>query len=501
MAVEHSELVRQRRLAGLAESMDGKLRQPPTNLQAEQSLLGAILSNNKAFGRVADFLQPHHFADALHGRIYAECARRILAGQVADPVTLMHWFRADSEMPEVGPAYLVDLLSAMVGIINAADYGKTIRQCWTRRETIQAAQELMEEAYNSDGDIESCLGRVNHAVDTAMSSEKAEVVMFDSAMTKALRDVDEAMRTQGVVGLHIGPEFPRTRRLVRFIGGKFILVGGDTGMGKSALVWKWAVNAATHIRERLDSGVPLSELGGLLGISLEMDSSSIALRAACSFSGVPYDEAEAGRITSMQRELLEEARVALARLPIVFVAVGGMTPGMIRMRARQAQRRFGGKLAGIIIDHLQLMDAEADAARGGGAWAMKSIINTMIDFPKQFECPVIALSQVMAAEIAKRANKRPHEGDYAWGKALGQAADYAFFVYREEYYLRRERPYPEAGEAPHLYEERLDTWQAAIDRVAGKAELIAAKVRGGMPQTILMLFDGPTMTFNEEPGV
>ena len=475
------------------------LRQLPSNVAAEQALLGAVLSNNKAFGRVAEFLHPHHFADVLHGRIYAECARRILAAQVADPVTLGHWYRADPGAEEAGPGYLADLLTAMVGIINAGDYGRAIRACWVRREAIQAARDLLEQAYSPDGDIEESLGRLNHSIDTAISSERAEVMMFDGAIAKALKNVDEAVRTNGSVGLNIGPEFSRVRRLVRFIGGKLILVGGDTGMGKSALVWKWAVNAAISIRDRMDTGTMLQDVGGILGISLEMDSASIALRAACSFSGVPYDDAEAGRITPIQRDLLEEARVALKRLPIVFVAVGGMTPGMVRMRARQAQRRFGGKLAGIIIDHLQLMDAEADAARGGGAWAMKSIINTMIDFPKQFDCPVIGLSQVKADEIAKRQNKRPHEGDYAWGKALGQAADYALFVYREEYYLRRERPYPQLGEAPHLYQERLDNWQAAIDRVAGKAELIGAKLRGGMPLNVPLLFNGPTMTFEEEP--
>ncbi len=99
-------------------------RMPPTNVEAEQALLGALLSNNKAFDRVADFLSPDHFADPIHARIFAAIARRIDASQVADPVTLRAEFEHAGILDEVGgTAYLGTLLTAMVGIINAGDYG------------------------------------------------------------------------------------------------------------------------------------------------------------------------------------------------------------------------------------------------------------------------------------------------------------------------------------------------------------------------------------------
>ena len=106
-------------------------RLPPTNLQAEQALLGALLANNKAYERVSEFLQPEHFADAVHARIYAAIARRVEAQQLADAVTLKAEFEHSGVLEEVGGvAYLAQLLTAMVGIINAGEYGRAVHDAW-----------------------------------------------------------------------------------------------------------------------------------------------------------------------------------------------------------------------------------------------------------------------------------------------------------------------------------------------------------------------------------
>src|ERR687885_2249144 len=112
-------------------------RVPPPNLQAEQALLGALLANNKAYERVSEFLAPEHFADPLHGRIFKAIQRRIEAGQLADVVTLRPEFEHSGLLDEVGgPAYLAQLLSAMVGVINAGEYGRVIFDAHLRRQLI-----------------------------------------------------------------------------------------------------------------------------------------------------------------------------------------------------------------------------------------------------------------------------------------------------------------------------------------------------------------------------
>ena len=131
-------------------------RLPPANLEAEQALLGALLANNKAYERVSEFLAPEHFADAVHGRIFAAIQRRIEAGQLADAVTLRAEFEHSGLLDEVGgAAYLARLLSAMVGIINAGEYGKVIHDCWMRRQLIDLGETVVNRAFGAEAELDA----------------------------------------------------------------------------------------------------------------------------------------------------------------------------------------------------------------------------------------------------------------------------------------------------------------------------------------------------------
>src|SRR5271166_1299329 len=130
-------------------------RLPPANIQAEQALLGALLANNRAFERVADFLQPEHFADPVHGRIYQAIARRVDAGNLADAITLKAEFEHAGVLDEVGGvAYLGQLLSAMVGIINAGEYGRAIYDAWMRRQLIDIGETVVNNAFGAEPELD-----------------------------------------------------------------------------------------------------------------------------------------------------------------------------------------------------------------------------------------------------------------------------------------------------------------------------------------------------------
>jgi replicative DNA helicase len=130
-------------------------RLPPSNLQAEQALLGALLANNKAYERVSEFLAPEHFADPIHGRIYQAIQRRVEAGQLADAVTLKAEFEHAGILEEVGgTAYLTQLLTAMVGIINAGDYGRAIHDAWLRRQLIDVGETVVNNAFGADAELD-----------------------------------------------------------------------------------------------------------------------------------------------------------------------------------------------------------------------------------------------------------------------------------------------------------------------------------------------------------
>ena len=130
-------------------------RLPPSNTQAEQALLGALLANNKAYDRVSEFLAPEHFADPLHGRIFQAVTRRIEAGQLADAVTLRAEFEHSGLLDEVGGvAYLGQLLTAMVGIINAGEYGRAIHDAWLRRQLIDIGETVVNNAFGAEPELD-----------------------------------------------------------------------------------------------------------------------------------------------------------------------------------------------------------------------------------------------------------------------------------------------------------------------------------------------------------
>src|SRR6201996_3348703 len=129
-------------------------RLPPANVQAEQALLGALLANNRAYERVSEFLAPEHFADPINGRIFQAISRRVEAGQLADAVTLKAEFEHSGILEEVGgTAYLAQLLTAMVGIINAGEYGRTIHDTWLRRQLIDIGETVVNNAFGAMADL------------------------------------------------------------------------------------------------------------------------------------------------------------------------------------------------------------------------------------------------------------------------------------------------------------------------------------------------------------
>src|SRR6202049_4857484 len=138
----------------LREGTETPYRTPPHNTEAEQALLAAILANNPPFHRVSEFLLPDHFAEGVHGRIFAAIAKLIERGQIANPVTLKNLFDQDGALTEIGGAqYLARLATSMVTIINAGDYGRTIHDLYLRRQLISIGDDVVNDAYAQDIDI------------------------------------------------------------------------------------------------------------------------------------------------------------------------------------------------------------------------------------------------------------------------------------------------------------------------------------------------------------
>ena len=211
-------------------------RMPPANLEAEQALLGAIFANNKAFHHVVAFLKPEHFADPVHSHIYRECARLILRGSLADAVTLKAVFEQSGTLEEVGgTSYLVQLLSAMVGIVNAGEYGRAIHDAWLRRQLIDIGETVVNRAFGGDVNLdgEAQLAAASDALldlSTGAAKDAPEVSAGDAARM-AVRRAEEAARGVGGGALSSGLG-PLDAVMGKLWPEWFFVLGGRPGMGK-----------------------------------------------------------------------------------------------------------------------------------------------------------------------------------------------------------------------------------------------------------------------------
>src|SRR5215470_10821523 len=227
-------------------------RLPPANLQAEQALLGALLANNRAYERISEFLAPEHFADPIHGRIFQAIARRIEAGQLADAVTLKAEFEHSGVLEEVGgTAYLAQLLTAMVGIINAGEYGRAVHDAWLRRQLIDIGETVVNNAFGADAELDGArqIEAAEHSLFQLATDGAASggFMTFDLALTAAIKGAERAFnRTGHVSGLTSGLR-DLDAKMGGLHGSDLVVLAGRPGMGKTSLATAVAFGAAKSL--------------------------------------------------------------------------------------------------------------------------------------------------------------------------------------------------------------------------------------------------------------
>ncbi len=470
-------------------------RRPPANDQAEYALLGSIFANSRALYTVVEFLRPEHFVLPLHGRIYTEASRRILAGGVADPISLKAWFEGDAEAHTVGgPSYLAQLLAAMVGVINAREYGQAILDCWQRRAVIAIGEDLVNGAFagSSDDTGSSLISTTIDKLDgvAAGAGEERKATTWDAAMDAAIAGMEQAMQGGGPVGLSTG-----MKAVDDALGGlekqTMTVVAGRPGMGKSALAIQWAVSVARAAREQHRAG---GAKAGVLVVSLEMSAPQLARRILAWVANTPGEAIRKGHVSQDQVDRIVQARHEMAGLPLSIEDCSGLSMGMIRLKARAARRRHGLSL--VVIDHLHIVRPDAIDVRNGQTAAIGKISNSLKQLAKEFDCPVVALAQLNRG-LESRDDKRPTLADLRQAGEIEQDADAVAFIYRGEYYLPKGDLEQHAGETQAAYADRCARLEDNRRRLHGRAELILEKVREGQPRTIPLLWHGATTSFSE----
>ncbi len=477
-------------------------RLPPANLAAEQALLGALLANNRAYERVSEFLAPEHFADPVHGRIYKAVQRRVEAGQLADVVTLRPEFEHSGDLDEVGgTAYLAQLLSAMVGIINAGEYGRLIHDSFLRRQLIDVGETLVNNAFGADEDLHDAKSQIEAAEQQLFNlategNSEGGYITFEKALTAAVEAAERAFSTPGgVSGLPSGlRDFDAKTGGLH--GSDLLILAGRPAMGKTALATKMAFGAAKAlVRLAQEAGGPAAVPKGCVAIfSLEMSADQLATRLLAEESRISGDRIRRGDISQRDFDRFVEVSRELSTLPLVIDDTPAITVSALRTRCRRLARTRGLDL--VIVDYLQLMRPAAGTRPESRVLEISMITQGLKAIAKELSVPVIALSQLSRA-VEQREDKRPQLSDLRESGSIEQDADMVMFVYRDEYYLAQRAPKEMSFDNGGKFEEAMTKWQADMERAHNKAELIIGKSRHGPTGTIHLFFEADYTRFGD----
>lgn len=470
---------------------DPNYRQAPHNIEAEQALLGAVLVNNEAFYRVSDFLEPKHFFEPIHQKIYEVTASIIRAGKVATPVTLKTFLPPDADVAGMSaPVYLARLAAEATTVINAADYGRTIYDLSTRRDLIRIGEDMVNLAYDAPVDFAPQV-----QIDDAERRlyELAETGRYDGGFLKfsdALKDaVDLASKAYQRDG-HLSGLATGLIELDSLMGGlqksDLVIIAGRPGMGKTALATNIAYNIAIDYRgQPRPDGTIETVSGGIVGFfSLEMSAEQLATRILSEQTEIPSSKVRRGDISEEDFSKLAAAAQTMQSIPLFIDETGGISIAQLTARARRLKRQRGLDL--MVVDYLQLLSGSSRRAHEGRVQEVTEITTGLKALAKELEVPVLALSQ-LSRQVESRDDKRPQLSDLRESGSIEQDADVVLFVYREEYYLKNKEPREGS--------EEWFKWESEMKAAENRAELIIGKQRHGPTGTVKTLFESHVTRF------
>lgn len=472
------------------EQAGDSYRTAPHNLEAEQALLGAILINNDAFYRVSDFLEPGHFAEPIHQRLFEIVGEIIRAGKTATPVTVKTFLPPDFRVAEFnGAQYLARLAAEATTIINSADYGRAIYDLAVRRSLILIGEDMVNIAYDAPVDmapqsqIEDAERRLYELAEHGRSD--SGFTSFESALHTAIDMASAAYKRDG----HLSGIATGLDDLDRLMGGMqpsdLVIIAGRPGMGKTALATNIAFNMAAAWRgEQIADGTMKTVNGGIVGFfSLEMSAEQLATRIIAEQASVPSSDIRRGSIHEDQFGRIVEVSRAIQNMPLYIDQTGGLSIAQLAARARRLKRQRG--LDVLVVDYIQLLSGGSKKG-DNRVQEVTEITNNLKALAKELEVPILALSQ-LSRQVESREDKRPQLSDLRESGSIEQDADCVMFVYRESYYLGRTEP--REGTEEHL------KWQEDMDILQHQAEVVIGKQRHGPIGIVKLSFDADTTRF------
>ncbi len=466
-------------------------RQPPSNIEAEQALLGALLVNNEEINLIGDNLRAEHFYEPVHKRIFEAVLKFHDRGMIANPVTLKHYFEQDEALTDIGGGqYLVKLAAASLHVINIRDLSELISDLALKRSLIGVGEEIVNTAYAPDmdadgnGQLEAAEQKLFKLSMEGIDDRGFKPIRY--SVTEAIYRAEAALKNAGnVTGVDTG-----LTDLNEMLGGlqpsDLLILAGRPSMGKTALATNIAYNAALFFGRQEKEEGENPKAGKSVGFfSLEMSAEQLATRLLAASCGFPSQKMTRGNLTQDEFNTLVRVSSEMSQIPFHIDDTPALSIAALRARARRLKRMHN--LGLVVVDYLQLVRPATTKAVDNRVQEVSEITQGLKAIAKELDIPVIALSQLSRA-VESREDKRPLLSDLRESGSIEQDADVVMFIFREEYYEERRMP----SQDDH---NKMAEWQAKMEKVHGVAEVIVAKHRNGPVGTVRLQFNSNLTQF------
>lgn len=436
---------------------------PPQSIEAEQSVLGAIIFDNEALPKALEVLNSDDFYKETHRRLYNAMIGLFEKNEPIDIVTLTDYLRKKDELEAVGGiSYLSYLANTIPTSANIRYHAKIVREKALLRSLIQTATHITSRVYEDSFDADEMVDYAEKMIfDIADKRTKTSFASLKDVIKDTFKMIEHLYdKKEAITGVPSG--FKDIDELTSgFQPGDLIIIGGRPGMGKTA----FALNIAQHVAIDLKEPVAV--------FSLEMSKEQLAMRMLCAESMVNASSVRKGFISKQDWPKLTNAAGRLADAPIFIDDSSAITVLEVRAKARRLKMEHGG-LSLVVVDYLQLMKSRGNFERR--EQEISEISRSLKALAKELKVPVVALSQLNRA-VEQRGEKKPTLADLRESGAIEQDADVIIFLYRDEIYNKNN------------------------PSNKGKAEIIIAKQRNGPTGTVNLTYLADSTRFVDFAGM
>ncbi|WP_342597878.1 replicative DNA helicase [Cyanobacterium aponinum UTEX 3222] len=368
---------------------------PPQNIEAEEIILGSLLFDPNAMGKIIDILPPEAFYVNAHRQIYEAARNLYFQGQPIDLMTINTWLNDHGLLDKIGGTpKIVSLLDRTVSSANIEHYVPLVTEKYVRRLLITTAQQIQELAYDTTKDLDNVLDEAEQKIFSLTQARVSQgLIPISDTLIETFTEIQNFQDQVALPG--ISTDF---YDLDAMTGGlqrsDLIIIAGRPSMGKTS----FALNIASNIAQKHDLAVAI--------FSLEMSRDQLVLRLLSAEAKLESSRLKSGRITEQEMEPLMAAMSVLSELPIYIDDTGNLTVMQMRSEVRRLQAEKKGKLGLILLDYLQLMQGGSD----NRVQELSRITRSLKGLAREVNAPIIALSQ-LSRGVEQRTNKRPMLSD------------------------------------------------------------------------------------------